>query len=45
MRDKLKQYQKRIELQLEREHSLAKELVKNGNKKYLDLINYFVIYD
>ena len=33
MRDKLKQYQKRIELQIEKEHSLAKELVRNGKKE------------
>jgi hypothetical protein len=33
MRDKLRQYQKRIELQIEKEHGLAKELVKIGNKK------------
>ncbi len=36
MRDKLKQYQKRIETQLEKERDLAKILIKNGNKKYSD---------
>jgi hypothetical protein len=34
MRDKLKQYQKKIELQIEKERLLAKELVKNGKKEY-----------
>lgn len=29
MRDKLKQYQERIESQLEREREVAKELIKN----------------
>lgn len=32
-RDKLKQYQKRISLQLEKERHLAKELLKNGKKE------------
>ncbi|XP_020790467.1 charged multivesicular body protein 6-like [Boleophthalmus pectinirostris] len=32
-RDKLKQYQKRITLQLEKERLLAKQLVKDGKKK------------
>ncbi|XP_037134256.1 charged multivesicular body protein 6 [Syngnathus acus] len=31
-RDKLRQYQKRIELQLEKERLLAKQLLKNGRK-------------
>jgi len=30
MRDKLKQYQERIELQLEKEREIARDLVKNG---------------
>ena len=30
MRDKLKRYQDKIELQLEKERELAKDLVKNG---------------
>jgi charged multivesicular body protein 6 len=30
MRDKLKRYQEKIELQLEKERELAKDLVKNG---------------
>ncbi|XP_062387926.1 charged multivesicular body protein 6-like isoform X1 [Sardina pilchardus] len=32
-RDKLKQYQKRITLQLEKERSLAKQLLKDGKKE------------
>jgi len=32
MRDKLKQYQKRIETQIEKDIELARELVKKGNK-------------
>ncbi|KAM8824696.1 charged multivesicular body protein 6-like [Synchiropus picturatus] len=32
-RDKLKQYQKKINLQLEKERQLAKELLKNGKKE------------
>jgi charged multivesicular body protein 6 len=30
MRDKLKQYKERIELQLEKEREIARDLVKNG---------------
>ena len=32
-RDKLRQYQKRINLQLEKERLLAKQLLKNGKKE------------
>lgn len=32
-RDKLKQYQKRITLQLEKERLLAKQLLKDGKKE------------
>lgn len=32
-RDKLKQYQKRITLQLEKERLLAKQLLKDGRKE------------
>ena len=32
-RDKLKQYQKRITLQLEKERHLAKQLLKDGRKE------------
>ena len=34
MRDKLKRYQEKIELQLEKERELAKDLVKNGKIEY-----------
>ena len=34
MRDKLKQYKKRIELQLEKEREAAKTLLKNGQVEY-----------
>uniref|UniRef100_A0A8C4NEQ4 Charged multivesicular body protein 6a n=1 Tax=Eptatretus burgeri TaxID=7764 RepID=A0A8C4NEQ4_EPTBU len=33
-RDKLRQYQKRIELQLEKERDVARRLLKNGQKSY-----------
>lgn len=32
-RDKLKHYQKRVTLQLEKERSLAKQLLKDGKKE------------
>lgn len=38
MRDKLKQYQERIEQQLERERELARDLVKNGKIEYILLL-------
>ena len=34
MRDKLKQYKKKIELKLEKERELAKELVKSGQIEF-----------
>jgi charged multivesicular body protein 6 len=34
MRDTLKRYQEKIELQLEKERELAKDLVKNGKIEY-----------
>jgi hypothetical protein len=34
MRDKLKQYKKKIELKLEKERELAKEFVKNGQIEF-----------
>lgn len=34
-RDKLKQYQKKITLQLEKEKQLAKQLLKDGKKEWV----------
>jgi len=34
-RDKIKQYQRKIEQSLEKERLLAKELLKNGKKEYV----------
>jgi len=34
-KDKIKQYQRKIEQSLEKERLLAKELLKNGKKEYV----------
>ena len=38
MRDKLKQYQKKINVQLEKDRQLAKQLLQDGKKEWAEAV-------
>jgi charged multivesicular body protein 6 len=40
-RDKLKQYQKRIELSLEKDREIAKKLLASGRKEFVSVALFF----